>query len=133
MKAIQYIVFFLFLVPFSSYAQSNEQFYSELSKAMSSGNTKLLTQLFHEEINISNNGKEGSYNREQAGAILLQFFRENRPLTFNLKHKGASADGQVYMIGQLETQGGQQFRVVCRAKSWQSGYRVFKLDLEDSY
>ena len=133
MKAIKYIIFLLFLVPVSSFGQENDQFYSELSQAMSSGNTALLKQLLHEEIDISSNGREVSYSKEQAGAILLKFFQENRPVNFSLKHKGASADGQVYMIGKLETLSGQNFKIVCRAKSHDAGYRVFKLDLTDSY
>ena len=133
MKAMKYILFFVLLVPFTSLGQENNQFYSELSKAMQSGNTVLLSQLFHDQIDISSNGKEGSYNREQAQAMLYQFFQDNRPLNFNLKHKGTSADGQVYMIGQLETKGGQQFKIICRAKSHSTGYKVFKLDMVGSY
>lgn len=130
---MQYILFFIFLGPFTSFGQDNDQFYNELSKAMQSGNTVLLSQLLHDRIEISSNGKEGSYDREQAKAMLFQFFQDNGPLNFNLKHKGTSADGQVYMIGQLETKGGQQFKIVCRAKNHSYGYRVFKLDLVNSY
>ena len=133
MKAIQFILFFVILVPLSAFSQSNELFYKELSAAMGSGNSRQLTQLFHEEIDITRNGSEGSYSREQAGAMFLQFFQENHPTNFNLKHKGASADGQVYMIGQLETRNGQQFKIVCRARSVQAGFKVFKLDVEGSY
>lgn len=120
-------------MPVFSYGQGNEQFYSELAKAMGSGNTTLLTGLLHEEIDISSNGKESSYSKEQARVMFLEFFQQNRPVTFSLKHKGASADGQVYMIGKLETTSGQNFKIVCRAKNNNAGYRVFKLDLTDSY
>ena len=133
MKNPQIIFLLLILLPFSAAGQGNQQFYRELSEAMGSGNTDRLGQLFHEEVDISENGKEGSYNREQAGNLLHNFFQENRPANFHLKHKGASADGQVYIIGQLETRTGQHFKIVCRAKSWSGGYRIFKLDVMNSF
>lgn len=123
---------FLWMVPMCASSQGNKHFHDEMSQAWRSGNSKSLSSLFDERIHLSENGTEAFYNKEQLQSVLGQFFEANQPVDFNLKHSGSSSNGQIYMIGKLETLNGRSFKVVCRAKSWKRGYRIFKLDLAES-
>lgn len=133
MKLTLIVCVFLWMVPFGAYSQSNEHFYNEMSQAWRSGNSQSLSNLFDETVQLSENGAEESYNKDQLQSVLGRFFQANKPVDFNLKHSGSSNDGQLYMIGTLETRDGRSFKVVCRAKSFNRSYRIFQLDLADSY
>ena len=130
MKANKLILALFLMLPLRLFAQSNEVFFTELSEGWKLGNTNRLSQLLDERVTIIKNGKEKSYSREEASAELLRFFGANRPVSFSLRHRGTSADGQLYLIGHLNTQGGGNFKIVCRARTFPSGYRIFKLDME---
>ncbi len=119
----------LFIVSGQVFAQNNKVFLADLSEGWKVGNTKLLTPLLDDKVSISSNGKEYLYSKEEAAAELHRFFGNNRPVNFNLRHSGASADGQLYLVGSLDIQGGANYKIVCRARSWNTGYRIFKLDM----
>lgn len=134
MKLFSFVLISFLFFPLQIFAQENEAFFSELSEGLKLGNSELLAQLLDDEVNITNNGKEQFYSRDEAMAELLRFFQGNSPVGFKMKHRGASADGQLYMIGMLDTREGRNYKIVCRARSWDSssGYRIFKLDMVGS-
>lgn len=122
--------FFLCFLPFGLSAQNNEQFYNDLSQAWKAGNVKSLAVMLHDEVEYSKDGKAGRLSRLEVEGELNTFFAGSRPLYFTLKHKGSSQDGQLYLIGQLETETGSQYRIICRAKTHQAAFRIFRLDVE---
>lgn len=130
MKTALLVAFLFLLIPAHAFAQSDQVFLKELSEGWKLGNPKVLARLLDDKVEITNNGKEKSYSRDEATAELHRFFGTNQPVNFNLKHSGTSADGQVYLIGRLDTQSGKNYRIMCRARSWQSGYQIFKLDMD---
>ena len=128
MKRIIYLLL-LSCIPLGVSAQSNEQFYADLSQAWQAGNAQSLTLLLDEELDFSQNGKEGRLSKEQVEGQLSHFFSAYQPAIFTFKHKGSSQDGQLYLIGQLETNSGSRYKIVCRAKPVRTTYRIIRLDL----
>lgn len=122
--------FFLFLLPLGVSAQSNEQFYKELSLAWKAGNVKSLAGMLHDEVEYSRDGKAARLSRLQVEGDLNTFFAGSRPMYFTLKHKGSSQDGQLYLIGQLETEAGSRYKIICRVKMHQAAFRIFRLNVE---
>lgn len=67
--------------------------------AMSSGNSKSLTQFFDGIVELKTDNEEGSYSRNQAEFVLRNFFRRNPPEGFEYLHIGSSPGGSRYTIG----------------------------------
>lgn len=128
MKKILYLLL-LSCIPLGASAQSNEQFYADLSQAWQAGNAHSLALLLDEQVDFSQNGKEGRLSKQQVKGQLNHFFNTYQPAVFTLKHKGSSQDGQLYLIGQLETNSGSRYKIVCRAKSVRTAYRIIRLDV----
>lgn len=122
--------FFLCLLPLGVSAQSNEQFYDDLSLAWKAGNVKSLAVMLDDEVEYSRDGKAGRLSRLQVEGELNTFFAGSRPMHFTLKHKGSSQDGQLYLIGQLETEAGSRYKIICRAKTYKTAFRIFRLDVD---
>ncbi len=99
------------------------------STALSKGDVQGLTALLDEEVQLVQPGENGTFRKQAATGKLAVFLRQNPPVSFFMKHQGASADGQVYAIGQLTTQSGGNYKVLLRAKQAGTQYRIFKLDL----
>ena len=123
-------IFLLCLLPLGVSAQSNEQFYSDLSRAWQAGNVKSLGGMLDDEVDFSREGKEGRFNRRQIEGELNHLFSNSKPSNFTLKHKGSSHDGQIYLIGQLETASGNRYKIVCRAKPVYASFLIFRLDVD---
>lgn len=123
-------VLLLFLLPLGLSAQNNEQFYSDLSRAWQAGNVKSLSVMLDDQVDFSREGKEGRFSRRQLEGELNHLFSASRPRNFTLKHKGSSQDGQIYLIGQLETHSGSRYKIVCRARPVHTAYRIIRLDVD---
>lgn len=124
------LYFLLCLLPLGASAQSNEQFYNDLQQAWQAGSVKSLGVMLDDEVDFSVEGKEGRLSRRQIEGKLNHFFTGSKPSNFTLKHKGSSQDGQVYLVGQLETAAGGRYKIMCRAKPVQSSFRIFRLDVD---
>ena len=118
------------LLSFLLQGQSNEHFYEQFSEAVRNGNVSLLSQLLDEEVDYQYLGKDKRFSRTETENNLRLFFATSTPLGFKFKHQGASADGQLYGIGQLETAEGKSYRIMCRARAVGAEYRIIRLDIE---
>jgi hypothetical protein len=74
------------------------------------GSAESISQYFDETIELNAPGIEGLHSRDQANFILKDFFRNNPPTGFFVKHNGDSKNGAHYAIGELTTSKGV-FRV----------------------
>ncbi len=82
-----------------------------VSEAIRKGSATELSAFFNASIDLSVQGKEGTFSKAQAEQILKDFFIKNQPKTFNIKHQGNSVDGSNYVIGTLNTTNNLNFRV----------------------
>ena len=118
------------LLPLLMQGQSNERFYEQFDEAVQRGKVSLLSQLLDEEVDYQYLGIEKRFSRTETENNLRLFFSTSTPLRFKFKHQGASADGQLYGIGQLETAEGKSYRIMCRARAVGTEYRIIRLDIE---
>ncbi|EMR01644.1 DUF4783 domain-containing protein [Cesiribacter andamanensis] len=129
--------FFYVLLPVSlllcaqqATAQTPPPVLQAFSSAFGKGDTAGLNSLLHEEVELVERGKSGTYQRQVVAGKLADFFRANPPAGFQLRHQGSSADGQLYAIGQLTTQSGSSVKVLIRARALPGNqYKIIKLDL----
>ncbi|OFY16891.1 MAG: hypothetical protein A2X11_00740 [Bacteroidetes bacterium GWE2_42_24] len=79
-----------------------------IEKALTAGNSQLISTYFADHVNLSLPGTDGVYSKEQAGAILKEFFTRHKPTQFKVTHKGKSGEGASYFVGTL-TCGAKKF------------------------
>ncbi len=117
MKKYNYLVammiFVLGLSSSLSIAQTDD--FELVSKIIKIGNAKDLVKQFHTTVELNIDGKEASYSKSQAEAVLKNFFSKNPPTAFTINHKGASKSGLPYAIGQYKNDLGN-YRVLIRLK-----------------
>ena len=80
--------------------------YDDIANAVKSGSSKELARHFSSRVELKIGSNENIYSKAQAEMILNDFFEKNQPVNFNIKHKGASAKGLPYIIGDLQTSNG---------------------------
>lgn len=84
--------------------------FDEISSAIRMGNAKQLGTFFSSTVDLTIINQEDVYSKAQAELILKDFFTKNPPTNFNIKHQGTSKEGAKYVIGNLLTSNGGNFR-----------------------
>lgn len=113
-----------------AFGQSDHPLSRAFSTAISRGDINGLTALLDDEVELTQPGANGTFRKQATSGKLNDFLRQNPPAHFLMKHQGASADGQIYAIGQLTTQSGGSYKVLLRAKPFGNQYRIFKLEVQ---
>lgn len=84
--------------------------FDDISMAIRSGNSKQLGSFFNNTVDLTIMNQEDVYGKAQAELILKDFFSKNTPSNFSVKHQGTSKEGSKYVIGNLLTAQGNNFR-----------------------
>lgn len=84
-------------------AQQNNVSYDDIVFNIKSGNVKELGKYFNSRIELKINNEGNIYSKAQAEMILRDFFEKDPPQNFVIRHKGSSAKGLPYIIGDLTT------------------------------
>jgi hypothetical protein len=85
-----------------SSAQMNDIF-----AAIRSGNAESLSRYFDTMVEVCINDNPAMYTKKEATDKVAQFFKQNRPSSFQEMHQGSSkGKDSKYTIGQLNTSGG---------------------------
>ncbi len=77
-----------------------------VNNALKTGNSKTLSEYFHNNVELTILKKQESYSKAQAEQIVDRFFKEHPPQKYKVNHNGVSGDGSKYVIGLLETANG---------------------------
>ncbi len=101
-----------------------------VTEAIRKGNSSELAAFFNSSIDLTVQGKEGTFSKAQAEQIVKEFFLKNTPKSFNIKHQGNSSDGSNYVIGTLVTNNGN-FRVYFLIKSISGKLFIQQLQFEN--
>lgn len=111
-NTLQRVFLFLFLaIGYTlTITAQNQSIVPELEKALNSGKASDISKYFAENVNIAIPGTDGVFTNEQAGVILKEFFRQNKPTQFKLTHKGKSGEGASYLVGNLSC-GSKKFTI----------------------
>ncbi len=104
---ISRLFIFLSLIVFPLIIQA--QVPDEVIQGLKSGNAKLLSEYFNQNIELVILDNENVYSRAQAQLIVTNFFAKYQPESFNVLYQGGKEDSR-YVIGNLKTNGGV-FRV----------------------
>lgn len=96
--------------------------------AIQKGNADNLSALFFSTIDLDLQGEENFYSKSQASKLLEDFFQKNKPVKFNITHRGAK-DVTAFAIGKLETET-TVFRVSIFIKMLDNKAQIHQLRIE---
>lgn len=89
--------------------QTRAQVPEEIILSLGSGNSKVLSEYFNQNIELVVLENDKVYSKAQAKQIVSNFFKNYIPESFNVLHQGGK-EGAKYVIGNLKTNNGN-FRV----------------------
>lgn len=95
----------LSLVIFISVCSFISLSFTEVVKAIKSGNSAEVSKYFDNTVEITLPEKSNSYSKSQAELVLRDFFASNGVKDFEILHK-SDAPGSQYCIGNLQTNTG---------------------------
>jgi hypothetical protein len=104
--------------------------FKEIENAVALGNAKLLSNYMSTSIEIEINGQEGIYSKSQAEQVLNKFFDKYPPRSFSLSHKGNSAAGARFAVGDYVTGKEHTFRVTIFLKKIGEQYLIQEIEFE---
>ncbi len=79
--------------------------FTEVVKAIKTGNSSEVSKYFDNTVEITFPEKSNSYNKSQAELVLNDFFATNTVKDFEILHQSDNG-GSEYCIGNLQTTGG---------------------------
>jgi len=97
----------LTLLVFAVISVVKADIFDDIALAIKSGNCKDVAKYFGTRVELKIDDVENIYSKAQAEMILKNFFNENPPVNFSIKHRGASEKGLPYIIGYLQTTTGK--------------------------
>lgn len=77
-----------------------------LTESFESGDSEMLSQYFKASIDLNLPEKHGIFQKKQATLLLEEFFGNNPPRSFSVKHEGGSKQKSSFQIGKLSTEKG---------------------------
>jgi hypothetical protein len=107
MKTLVFLWLAVIIAPFRTLEptpdQASAEFSKKITEAIRKGNSSELSSYFASTIDLTVPGKEGSFSKAQAEQIVKDFFTQNPPKSFTIKHNGSSNDGSQYSVGTYIT------------------------------
>jgi len=94
-----------FLAIFISVCSFISVSFTEVVKAIKSGNSAEVSKYFDNTVELSLPEKSNSYSKSQAELVLHDFFATNGVTDFEVLHK-SDTPGSQYCIGNLQTNNG---------------------------
>lgn len=96
-----FISFFCFQI-----AVAQDTVYDAVVASLKSGDSKLLSNYFTSNMELTILDNEAVYSKIQAELVLKDFFSKYPVSTYSLLHRGKSPEGSVFSIGKLTTNKG---------------------------
>ncbi len=101
-----------------------------ITRALKSGDAKALIPYLDSNVEIAVPGKEDILPKDEAVAVLDNFFLKNRPQHFSEMHQGRSkGQDSKYIIGNLNTANGT-FRVYIYMKNQNGQFAIQELRID---
>jgi len=116
----------LFLME-NAFSQAAEK--QSIASAIQKGDAKAVGAYFAKSVDLTLDDLEDVYSKDQAIVILENFFTENPPTSFKLKHEGKSKLEDHFYIGDLETES-QNYRLTFFLKKEGSDFKLKQLRIE---
>jgi hypothetical protein len=120
----------LFVMPvMQAFGQTNDMA-REISQAIRQGSAREMSKYFGQNVDLTLPGSEGTFSKAQAEVILRNFFSKNTPTGLSVNHQGNSRDGSIFVIGTLQTRGGQTFRTYFLLKKVSDSFKLHQVQFE---
>ncbi len=100
-------------------------------EALKNGNTESFTSYFNNPIDISLPYNDDSYSKTQAQVIVQKFLLQYKVKTFEVKQRGHSSGGAVFVIGVYTATNGKVFRVYLLIKKTTQSAYIHLLEFEE--
>ncbi len=113
-------------VPFVSFQDSKMQ--EKIISCFETGNSKILSNYFNQNVEMTVTGNKNIYSKAQAQQILAKFFSENKPENFKILTNTPEQDAQ-NIIGLLSTKS-STFRVYIMFKKTNQKDYIHLLKIE---
>lgn len=114
--------------PLPAYSQSSaNEVFNNAQVAIKNGSSKALGRYLMNGVEITLDGKSGTYSRNQAEVILNDFFKKQPPADYQYLHKGSSNNGIRYSIAKYMS-GKKKYRVYMVVREKDGSYLVDTLD-----
>ncbi len=117
----------LLAVPVWLFGQTAEK--DGITKAIGQGSSTQVAKYFASTVDLMMLETEDVYSSKQAEVILTNFFSENKPTSFELKHEGKSKVDDYYYIGVL-TSGSKTYRITFFLKKGGESFQIKQLRIE---
>lgn len=108
--------------------QANGQIPEEIIQSLKTGNARVLSTYFNQNVELVVPDSDNVYSRAQAQLIVGNFFSNYPPQSFTVKHHGGK-EGSQYVIGNLGTKKGA-FRVYILLKKDEGKDYIHQLRIE---
>ncbi len=126
-KKISFILFFVSGFLFAS-LNSSAQIPDEIILSLQTGNAKVLSGYFNDNVELVVLDNDNVYSKAQAKQIVNNFFNSFTPESFNVIHQGGK-EGSKYVIGNLKTNNGN-FRIYFLLKNSNGKDYIHQLRIE---
>ena len=126
-KKISFVLFFVSGFLFSS-LNSSAQIPDEIILSLQTGNAKVLSDYFNDNVELVVLDNDNVYSKAQAKQVVSNFFKSFTPESFNVIHQGGK-EGSKYVIGNLKTNNGN-FRVYFLLKNSNGKDYIHQLRIE---
>lgn len=118
----------LILMAFVVFAQAD--IFDKIASVLKTGNSKDIAAFFDTSVELKTLDKTSVYSKNQAEMVLKDFFDKNPVRNFTIIHRGTSAKGARYAIGNLETAKGT-FRTYLYVKETGGNLTIQQLNIEN--
>jgi hypothetical protein len=126
-KKITLPVLFLAII-FMVANKTQAQVPDEIILSLESGNSKMLSEYFNQNVELVVLDSDNVYSKAQAKQIVTNFFNTYTPESFSILHQGGK-EGARYVIGNLKTNNGS-FRVYFLLKKSDGKEYIHQLRIE---
>ncbi len=113
------------------FASPQQDIFSDFESAIAGGNASKFSNYLSSSVELELPGEvEGIYSKQQTVVILNRFFDKYPPTAFTLVHRGSSASGSKFAVGDYTTGEEKTFRVTVFVKKQGDNYLIQEIEFE---
>lgn len=107
-------------------SQSGEN--DPIAKSIKSGSSRELSRYFGSSVELTINGNQGDYSKNQAEVVMKDFFKKFSPTDFKIVHKGKSGNQIQHLIGTYKSKN-TDFRVLIKTKVSGKSTLIYSMEI----
>ncbi len=113
------------------FARPTQDIFSDFESAIAGGNANKFAKYLSSSVELELPGEvEGIYSKQQTIVIMNRFFDKYPPSSFKLVHRGSSASGSKFAVGDYTTGEEKTFRVTVFVKKQGELYLIQEIEFE---